>query len=166
MKKTMFHQMFRVMLVLIALAVLVMPAQPVAAQEVAPTGPDAAVVFLTPELSAWGSAVALRAGWLGLAIMFDLLLGVIAAIRAKNFDWARIADFLSTYGAKAVGWLALEVLTLMPVDLRGLSGFADGLATGGYALLLLSAVGSVLGHVSALGMLPVEIPGIQTKKLG
>jgi len=159
MDRTKFGKWFRVMLVLVALICLAVAFQPAAAQEVQPPQQEGQV-FSMPEITAWAKDVGARGAWLGVAILFDLALGVIAALRSKQFQWARIADFLSTYGAKAVGWLALEVLTLMPIDLRGLAGFTDGLALGAYALLLLSAVGSVLGHVSALGLLPVAVPGV------
>lgn len=93
------------------------------------------------------------AGWLLLAVVIDVIFGVLTALKQGAFEWERLADFLSTYGVKLFAWLALELLALMPADLLAITQVTTVVARGAYAILMLSAVGSILGHVQALGLL-------------
>lgn len=95
-----------------------------------------------------------RGGWLLLVIALDLVLGVVTALKNKSFEWQRLADFLGDYGPKVVAWLALEALDFLPADFKVIGQIGSVLGIGAYGLLFLSAVGSVLGHVQALGVLP------------
>jgi hypothetical protein len=162
-EETMKKTTFSILLTLITLLILAMPAL---AQGTAQADPPAAplpqaVIFPTPEVSAWANHLAARGGWLLLVIGLDMALGITSAIRQKKFKWQRTADILSTYGTKILGWLALELLGLMPVNLQAIGGLMDSAGMFAYGILLLASVGSVLGHVSALGLLPVEVPGIK-----
>jgi hypothetical protein len=164
-EETMKKTTFSILLTLITLLILAVPAL---AQDAAPGTPPAdpvpqAVIFPTPEVSAWANDLAVRGGWLLLVIGLDLALGITSAIRQKKFEWQRTADILSTYGMKILGWLSLELLGLMPVNLQAIGGLMDGAGMFAYGILLLASVGSVLGHVSALGLLPVEVPGVNAK---
>ena len=98
--------------------------------------------------------LATKAGWLALVILLDLLLGVVVALKQHRFEWQRLADFLGDYGPKILGWLALEALDFLPAEYKLLGGLGTVLGTGAYGLLFLSATGSVLGHIQAIGILP------------
>lgn len=98
-----------------------------------------------------------RGLWLALAITLDLILGVTVALKNKSFEWQRLADFLGDYGPKVVGWLALEALDFLPAEYKMIAGVANVLGVGAYGLLFLSSIGSVLGHVQAIGVFPVNL---------
>jgi hypothetical protein len=116
---------------------------------------------MTPELTEFVHALLIKGGWLLLVIVLDLVLGVTVALKQHAFKWSKLADFLGDYGPKVIAWLGLELLGLLPPDLKIIAGVGDALGTGAYALILLSAAASILGHVQAIGVLPVSIPGIQ-----
>ena len=95
-----------------------------------------------------------KAGWLLVVILLDLALGVTVAVKQNRFEWKHVADVLSSYGPKAIGWIALEALDLMPPEFKLLGGLGNALGTGAYVLLFGSAIGSILGHIQVLGLLP------------
>lgn len=154
--KSAFQKLLKLMIVIF---VLFFFANPVAAQSdtpsVATTLPPEQVVFL--------QELGTRLLWLLVVIGLDLLMGVTDAIKAKAFQWQKLADFLSDYAPKVIGWLSLEALGLLPAELQTLAGLGAALGMGAYAIILISAVGSVLEHVQALGILPANIPGIKQK---
>ena len=115
---------------------------------------------MTPQLTDFIHALLIRGGWLLLVIVLDLILGVTVALKQHAFKWSKLADFLGDYGPKVIAWLGLECLGLLPPDLKLIAGIGDALGIGAYALILLSAAASVLGHVQAIGVLPVSIPGV------
>lgn len=115
---------------------------------------------LSPEISTFVQSLLTRGGWLLLVIVLDLVLGVTVALKQHVFKWSKLADFLGDYGPKVIAWLGLECLGLLPPDLKIIAGIGDALGIGAYALILLSAAASVLGHVQAIGVLPVSIPGV------
>jgi hypothetical protein len=135
------------------IAVLVfLPAAPALA-----TSPGAT---LSPETTQFIKSLLTRGGWLLLVIALDLVLGVTVALKQHVFKWSKLADFLADYGPKMIAWLGLECLGLLPPDLKLIAGIGDALGVGAYALILLSAAASVLGHAQALGILPVSLPGV------
>jgi hypothetical protein len=95
-----------------------------------------------------------KLGWLALVIALDLVLGVVVSLKNKTFQWQRLADFLGSYGPKVIGWLALEALDFLPAEYKLLGQIGGVLGTGAYGLLFLATVGSVLGHVQSIGVLP------------
>jgi hypothetical protein len=99
-------------------------------------------------------ALAVKTGWLLVVIVLDLVLGVIVALKQKTFEWQKLADILGDYGPKVVGWLALEAIDLIPAEYKLFGGIGSVLGTGAYALIFASALGSILGHVQAIGILP------------
>jgi len=115
---------------------------------------------MTPQLTDFIHSLLIRGGWLLLVIFLDLILGVTVALKQHAFRWAKLADFLGDYGPKVIAWLGLECLGLLPPDLKLIAGIGNALGMGAYALILLSAAASVLGHVQAIGVLPVSIPGV------
>lgn len=121
---------------------------------------------LPPETSAFIQSLLTRGGWLLLVIMLDLVLGVTVALKQHIFKWSKLADFLADYGPKVIAWLGLECLGLLPPDLKLIAGIGDALGVGAFAFILLSAVASVLGHVQAIGLLPVTIPGVPPTSKG
>lgn len=120
------------------------------------------MVLLTIEQIAILNGLMPLLGWLLLVIILDLILGVTIALKQKAFQWQRLADFLGDYGPKILGWLALELLGLLPTDLQTLAGLAQALGHSAYAILIVSSAASVLGHAQALGILPVQLPGVNT----
>ncbi|MFZ6029968.1 MAG: hypothetical protein ACOYYS_19820 [Chloroflexota bacterium] len=114
----------------------------------------------TPEQIAFAQTLLVRFGWLLLVILLDLALGITVALKQKVFQWDKVADFLGDYGPKLIAWLALELLSLLPTELKLIAGIVDFSGNGAYALILLSAAASVLGHAQAIGVLPVEVPGV------
>jgi len=121
---------------------------------------------LSPETSIFIQSLLTRGGWLLLVIALDLVLGVTVALKQHVFKWSRLADFLASYGPKIIAWLGLECLGLLPSDLKVLAGVGEALGIGAYAVIILSAAGSVLGHARALGILPVGLPGVQPTDKG
>jgi hypothetical protein len=109
---------------------------------------------MLPALPAVFQPILVKAGWLALVIVLDLLLGVVVALKQGVFQWQRLADFLADYGPKIVGWLALEALDFLPAEYKVLGGVVGVLGTGAFGILFLSALASVLGHVSVIGILP------------
>ena len=115
---------------------------------------------MSPQLTAFIHPLLIKGGWLLLVILIDLLLGVTVALKQHIFKWFKLADFLADYAPKVIAWIGLELLGLLPPDLKIIAGIGDALGTGAYAIILLSAAASILGHVQAIGVLPVSIPGI------
>lgn len=94
--------------------------------------------------------ILVKAGWLGLVIAIDLLLGVAVALKNKVFEWQKIADILETYGLKFLVWLSLEAMNFLPEEYKGIARLAESLNVAVYGLVLVSAVASVLGHVQSV----------------
>lgn len=115
---------------------------------------------MSPQVTDFVRSLSTRGGWLLLVILLDLILGVTVALKQHSFRWSKLADFLGDYGPKVIAWLGLECLGLLPPDLKLIAGVGDALGVGAYALILLSAAASVLGHVQAIGVLPGRVPGI------
>jgi len=120
------------------------------------------MILLTIEQIAVLNSLMPLLGWLLLVIILDLILGVTIALKQRAFQWQRLADFLGDYGPKILGWLALELLGLLPTDLQTLAGLAQTLGHSAYTVLLISAIASVLGHIQALGIIPAQLPGVPT----
>lgn len=107
-----------------------------------------------PDLTLFFWQLLPKAEALLIVIALDLVLGVVIALKNGVFRWEKLADFLGDYGPKIVGWLAVELLALLPEEFRLLAGVQPGLAWGAFSILFLSAVASVFGHLGALGLLP------------
>ena len=102
-----------------------------------------------------------RGIWLIVIIVFDLILGVIASLKRKQFSWEKLADFLGSAAPKVLAWVMLEILNLAPADQKSITGITAALATGAYTAILVSYTASLLGHIQALGVLArVNLPGI------
>src|SRR3989304_3484049 len=145
------------------IAVLIfLPATPALAASPGAANPGA----LSPEISMFIQSLLTRGGWLLLVIALDLVLGVTVALKQNVFKWSKLADFLASYGPKIIAWLGLECLGLLPPDLKLLAGIGEALGIGAYAVILLSAAGSVLGHAQALGIFPGTLPGVQPTDKG
>lgn len=82
----------------------------------------------------------------------DFVLGVLIAIKQKAFDWSRLADYLGNSGLPIAGWLAAEVLLAIPQELVP-DGVITGALAGVYATVFLKFLTSLLGHLSAIGLL-------------
>jgi len=97
-------------------------------------------------------ALLVKLGWLMVVILLDLALGITVALKAKTFDWSKVADVVSTYGPKVLVWVALEMLDLLPAEYKALVGLGSSLGLGVYVLIFMSAIGSIGGHIQALGL--------------
>lgn len=113
----------------------------------------------TPEQIIVVHGLVAKFGWLLLVILIDLILGVTVALKQRAFRWDKLADFIADYGPKLLAWLALELLNFLPPELKQVAGLGETLAVGAYALIMVSAMASVLGHVQAVG-LALPIPGV------
>ncbi|RPI64396.1 MAG: hypothetical protein EHM48_00890 [Planctomycetaceae bacterium] len=114
-------------------------------------------MHFTPEQLSIVHELATRFGWLMLVVVLDLALGVTVALKQRAFKLDKLADFIADYGPKIVGWLGLEMLGFLPADLRQLAGMGEALGTGAYAIIIISASASILGHAQALGLLPEKL---------
>jgi hypothetical protein len=121
---------------------------------------------MTPELTEFVHTLLIKGGWLLLVIVLDLILGVTVALKQHAFKWSKLADFLADYGPKVIAWLGLECLGLLPPDLKLIAGIGDALGVGAYAIILISAVASILGHAQALGIIPINVPGVPPTNKG
>ena len=121
---------------------------------------------MTPQLTDFIHSLLIRGGWLLLVIVLDLVLGVTVALKQRVFKWSKLSDFLGKYGPMVIVWIGLECLGLLPADLKILGGIGEALGVGAYAIILISAVGSILGHAQAIGVLPVSIPGVPPTNKG
>jgi hypothetical protein len=86
-------------------------------------------------------------------VIADVLVGALAAVKAKEFDWEKFPGFLQDYGLKIFGWLVFESLALLPADLLGIGGIDPVIATIAYGALVAGALGSILKN--ALFLFPV-----------
>jgi hypothetical protein len=82
----------------------------------------------------------------------DFLLGVIIALKNGEFDWSRLTDYISSNGVPIVGWLSVEVLLRLPQELLP-AGLEMVAFTAVYSTVALKLLASLLGHLSALGLL-------------
>jgi len=105
-----------------------------------------------------------RMEWLVIAIILDLILGIAVALKMHEFQWQLVADFLESYGLKALGWLTLEVLAIFPKELTG-GIILEGAAWIAYIAIVASVLGSILGHIEMVGIVQKKI-GFLMERLG
>ena len=107
--------------------------------------------FIDP---AFLAVIGQKLAWLAAVIAVDVILGVIASLVRGDFSWEKLPSFLAGYGMKMVGWLFMEMLILLPEELRLLAGWETGAATAAYGLILVGAFASILNHLKDFGLLP------------
>lgn len=91
-----------------------------------------------------------RAAWFGALVLLDFLTGLFKAVVTKTFQWQKLADVLKNNALYFVGWLAVELTTLIAAQL-GLSELVNQL--GGYGALALytaTMTRSIAGNISAI----------------
>lgn len=92
-------------------------------------------------------------------VAVDWLFGVIKAIKAGEFEWARMGDFYKTSVVPYVlGWLVLHVAVRL-IGLFGLDEVSpiltDAISTGAYGILLVAMAAQVIDKIkSVFGRLP------------
>lgn len=64
---------------------------------------------------------------LGAVAAFDWVTGIVGAVAAHAFDYAKVLDFLETHGLKRVATIGVVYLVGEVADLPGLRLAADGL---------------------------------------
>lgn len=94
--------------------------------------------------------ILVKAGWLGLVVIIDLILGVAVALKNKEFEWQKLSGVLETYGLKFLVWVSLEALNFLPEEYKGIAKLAESLNVGVYGLIMVSAAASVLGHIQSV----------------
>jgi hypothetical protein len=88
---------------------------------------------------------------IGLALL-DLILGVLLALVQKRFEWAKLTDYISSSLLPIVGWFAVGLVGLIPVTFipEQVPVVAESLV---YATVFAKILASILGHLSAIGIL-------------
>jgi hypothetical protein len=98
---------------------------------------------------------------LGIALIVYLALGLIGAIKAGEFKWAKIADFLKPAGnflGMIVGYVAIAFLA------AGVDTSFEPLVIGSYVFIVAAMVAKIKDQLAYLGLplagfkLPLEKP--------
>jgi hypothetical protein len=90
-------------------------------------------------------------------VVLDVVVGALAAIKAREFSWEKFPGFLEEYGMKIVAWLVFELLAKLPGDLLSLGGVDPLLAGVVYAALLAGALAGILKNAQFLFGLNVAL---------
>ena len=77
-----------------------------------------------------------------------------AAVKKHEFDVKKLPDWLAFYGLRALGWLGLEMLAVIPEEYLIPAGITAAIGDGALALIILSALGSILKSARELGVMP------------
>jgi hypothetical protein len=101
-------------------------------------------------------------------ILLDFILGTTLAIVQKRFELARLADYLSTDFMPLLGWLAVEILLKIPIEFipTSAANIINQIGTVVYATVFLAILGSVLGHLAAIGVLKSTLGRVGVKPTG
>jgi len=91
----------------------------------------------------------------------------VKSVKAKEFDWGKLPQFLETYGIKLLGWTILEIMTIIPSDLVETSQAVDvgvtALAWTAYIGLFGATFKSIIGHLVDFGVLPEILKKVASK---
>lgn len=95
-------------------------------------------------------------------ISIQFLLGVAVAIFVNhNFEVKKLPDVLAFYAPRMLGWLALELAVLIPPEVLAYipTGEYTAMLMAGagkiaFGLIALTALGGILGHLQAIGLMP------------
>lgn len=97
--------------------------------------------------------------WLFVAVAIDLLFGVVVSLKAGDFKWEKIANYMQTNLPKVFGWLLLFLLSKTPAD--KLPPEADFISSAAvytsYITIYAAIAGSILGHMISLGIFPAAL---------
>ena len=86
----------------------------------------------------------------------DLVLGVAMALVQRRFSWAYLTAYIPNNVMPILGWLAVTVIVALPaaslpsVVSQALSTISGVVV---YATVFLKILASILGHLSAMGVL-------------
>lgn len=94
--------------------------------------------------------ILVKAGWLGLVVIIDLVLGIAVALKSHTFEWKKVSNVIETYGLKFLVWVSLEALNFLPEEYKGIAKLAENINIGVYGLIMVSAAASILGHVQSV----------------
>lgn len=95
-------------------------------------------------------AIGLRLLGLIFLIALDTIGGVVLALKAGDFQWKKLGNFVGKHATKLVGLLIFEALALLPMELRFLAQITDGLAYTVYVTLLVSTAATVMAKAKFL----------------
>ncbi len=118
------------------------------------------------------AAVSTKLFWLLVVILINLVLGLwVAIFIRKDFSWAYVTDFWIKNIGRLLGWLAAEILAFIPAEfLAGVPGaelLTDNFGTLVFVFLMGQIViGSIFGHLMALGILPNEGSRLSPSRIG
>lgn len=81
----------------------------------------------------------------------DVLLAVAVALRTKTFDFAKLADFLTTMILPYVlAYLALHVIIGLVTELQSILG--QGLDTAVFLVIIVTLLAAITDNLKALGL--------------
>lgn len=87
-------------------------------------------------------------------MVIDVVLGIVIAIVGKTFTTEKLTNYIQSDLLPILGWLALRILLLLPTAyIPNSAGLPADLAWGVYATVFLKIFGSILGSISAIGIL-------------
>jgi hypothetical protein len=118
-----------------------------------------------PALQAWWAAIAPFLFTLLGLILVQFVLGVAVAVAInKDFQVKKLPDFAAFYGPKVLAWLLIEALRFVPEDVllaiplgSYMTLFSKGFGLLIFGTVALAAVGGILGHLQAIGVMPAGV---------
>lgn len=107
-----------------------------------------------PDLQLYWTMVGTKLFWLVVLIVADLVFGVIAAFKNKEFSWDYLNNYLFSNGGKLLAWLFAEFLLLMPANNipEQFQQAFTALAQTPYVTIFGAVLASLLGHFADMGV--------------
>lgn len=101
--------------------------------------------------------IAPQALWIVIVMVIDLIIGVAAALKCKEFDAQKLPEILETYGLRMIGWLGLEFLVLIPEEFLVSAGITQLIGDGAMLLIIIGGVKSIIKSAGDLDIMPALI---------
>jgi len=125
---------------------------------------------MTEILAMWWANVSVWLPWVGLLILFNVLIGTVRALAEKKFDWQIFPKYILSDVLPAVVWLGVALLALAPQlpDVGGGGTLVDMFGYGADLVLfgvIAKEVASIAANLQALNAIP-DIIKRGIKKLG
>ena len=87
-------------------------------------------------------------------VLIDFMIGVAASLKNHEFDVKKLPEFLEVYGLRVLGWLGLELLSVIPEEYLVPAGITQAIGDGALVLIIVSALGSIIKSAGELGIMP------------
>ena len=91
-----------------------------------------------------------RLYWVLGLVAVDVLVGIVASLKDKTFDWEKLPGFLSSYGMKILGWLIFEGLAFVPAEFMDMGGISTVVSGAAFVALVGGALGSIFKNAQFL----------------